>query len=137
MNELIEKNISWDLVRRYASGEPEAEIEDAFIEKETGALTVVIGLNFVVPAQDEKRLRLAIAKVLPQARGARIRYDYRTKEMALTEDGTAVLFAQRLLAEDVPAGRHVGRHGGVPLLRADDDRPAQQAVCGPDAAEAL
>ena len=107
MNELIEKNISWDLVRRYASGEPEAEIEDAFIEKETGALTVVIGLNFVVPAQDEKRLRLAIAKVLPQARGARIRYDYRTKEMALTEDGTAVLFAQRLLAEDVPAGRHV------------------------------
>lgn len=62
MNKLLEENISWDAVENDSETRLECEIDEAFISKETGVLTVAIGLNFIVPLHDDNRIKEALKR---------------------------------------------------------------------------
>ncbi|MDD5923127.1 MAG: PolC-type DNA polymerase III [Eubacteriales bacterium] len=97
MNTLISENVHWDLLEPYRSGKFESVIEDAYIERKTDRITVLIRVNFVVPYEDEKRLKTAVLRAVPGLSSVQIRYLYDRDHMALTEEGIIWFLFPRIL----------------------------------------
>ena len=55
MNRLIRENVNWKRLDALEHSAYECVIQDAYIARETGFLHVVLGLNFIVPWEDDYR----------------------------------------------------------------------------------
>ena len=62
MNQLLRNNIDWDALGCTGTDKIRCEIEDAFIDRESGELHVRLGLNFVMRTEDETRVAEAIQR---------------------------------------------------------------------------
>ena len=95
MHKIFTENINWGQFEGQRRSDFECVINDAYIEKESGVMTVVIGLNFVVPADDDRKLEKAIASELTGLSDVRIRYVYDTDHAVtpdpLTQEGEQVV----------------------------------------------
>ncbi len=99
MHKIFTENINWGQFEGQRRSDFECVINDAYIEKESGVMTVVIGLNFVVPADDDRKLEKAIASELTGLSDVRIRYVYDTDHMALDEGEIVRLMIPRMIRD--------------------------------------
>ncbi len=99
MNELIRDNIDWAALPPEGDMAYRCEVEDAYIGKKTGLLTVALGLNFVVPYQDDRKIKQAIAKSLPGIPGVQLEYRYDREHMAVPKESILKNYAARMVHE--------------------------------------
>ena len=74
MNRLIRENVNWNRLDALEHSAYECVIQDAYIARETGFLHVVLGLNFIVPWEDERHLKQAVVNAMEGLPGAKIEY---------------------------------------------------------------
>ena len=98
MNRLIRENVNWNRLDALEHSAYECVIQDAYIARETGFLHVVLGLNFIVPWEDERHLKQAVVNAMEGLPGAKIEYRYDREHMALSEEDIIRLYLPRLLA---------------------------------------
>jgi len=115
MNKLLEENISWDAVENDSETRLECEIDEAFISKETGVLTVAIGLNFIVPLHDDNRIKEALKAAIPDLHGVELCYNYDREHMAPGREAIIRAFVPRLVSEADTALRNAIRTDNVRL----------------------
>jgi len=115
MNKLLEENISWPLIEGDSSGQMECEIDEAFIKKETGVLTVIISLNFVVPIQDDQRIQKALKASIPDISGVDISYKYDKEHMVISRDAIIKLFVPRMTRDSKSSLRNTVRADRVEI----------------------
>lgn len=81
MNRFLSENISWDRLRSKEKGVLNCNIENAYISQKQACLHLDIDLNFVVPAEDDRRIKRALIHELKGLRGVRLHYHYQKGHM--------------------------------------------------------
>jgi DNA polymerase-3 subunit alpha (Gram-positive type) len=99
LNKLIQEFVSWDRLPEENREQMECVIEDAQIRKETGVLSMDMRLNFIIPAEDDRKLKEAVIRQLQGLTGVELRYHYERDQMALSEEDILRLYLPRLIRE--------------------------------------
>lgn len=97
MNRLLEEKINWNEIEGLVSDKMECEIEEAFISKETGVLTVSIGLNFIVPVTNDERIIEGLKASIPDLRGVELHFNYDRANMVMGKDDIIRFFVPRVI----------------------------------------
>ncbi|MCI1512984.1 MAG: hypothetical protein LKH44_05000, partial [Eubacterium sp.] len=99
MNKLIQDFVSWNRLPEEKKEQMECVIEDAQIRKETGVLSMDMRLNFIVPAEDDRKLKEAVVRQLQGLSGVELHYHYDRDQMVLSEEEILELYLPRLIRE--------------------------------------
>jgi DNA polymerase-3 subunit alpha (Gram-positive type) len=100
MNDFLTDNISWDLLGD-CEGRPEnyrCGLYDAYIDSESRTLDLVIKSNFVVPPQDDRKLKAAANAAIPGFRAIKLEYRYDREHMAQDDNELSSMFVRRMIA---------------------------------------
>lgn len=102
MNDLLKKNISWNLLGGSGSDDVpdgyELELCDAYIDSDTRVLNLAFQSNFVVPPQDDRKLKAAVNAAMPGFKGIHLGFRYDVSNMAASEDEISSMFIRRMIA---------------------------------------
>ena len=101
MNELLKNNISWGELESVEHGDFRCEITDAYFLEGAGRISITIRLNFVVPAQDDAKIKQALLEHIHGIKDVVIKYEYE-KDMAFSARDAAVFYVRRMLVVDDP-----------------------------------
>ncbi|MCI7679928.1 MAG: PolC-type DNA polymerase III [Clostridiales bacterium] len=82
MNSLFENSINWERFSGTDREQIRCEIEDAFVHGEDYGLNVRIGLNFVMSAEEQKKVKDLLAMAVPDALSVNVYYDYDWENLA-------------------------------------------------------
>ncbi|MGN1381940.1 MAG: hypothetical protein ACI4W2_03890, partial [Eubacterium sp.] len=105
MNKLIQDFVSWNRLPENKKEQMECVIEDAQIRKETGVLSMDMRLNFIVPAEDDRKLKEAVIRQLQGLAGVELNYHYDRDKMVLSEEEILELYLPRLIRESSSIGK--------------------------------
>ncbi len=105
MNKLIQDFVSWDKLPEENRNRMDCVIEDAQIRRETGVLSLDMRLNFVVPSEDDRRLKEAVIRQLKGLTGVELNYQYDSDNMVLSEEEILRLYLPRLIRQGDTIGK--------------------------------
>ncbi|MGN0709856.1 MAG: PHP domain-containing protein, partial [Anaerovoracaceae bacterium] len=100
MSDFLTDNISWDVLGS-CEGKPEnyrCDLDDAYIDSESKILGLVIKSNFIVPPQDDRKLKAAANAAMPGFRGIKLEYRYDRNHMAQDDNELSSMFVRRMIA---------------------------------------
>ena len=134
MNRILSENITWDRFDKEEQSCFECDITDAYISKKQGKLTVTIGSNFIVPYEDDKRIKTALINELRGIRGVELDYQYNKEEMKQPVGEQIELFFPRAVNEcRSPLLQHVDKERceveGTKLRLTTRSSVMEKALC--------